>query len=73
MPKDNLKDKGFVNAEDIVGKRNPRYDEDNVVAETSELVFGVKSKITLGGSSEGPGNYGQATVAFLKKGLEKIK
>ena len=57
----------------IISRRNVKYDEDNVAAETSELVFGIKPKITLGGSSNDIGNYENATRSMIQKGLEKIQ
>jgi len=61
--------KGFIKAEDIIGVRNPRYDEDNIAFETAKLYYppGILR------STQNIGHYEDASRNMILQGLAKIR
>jgi len=42
------KARGFITAEEVIGIRNPDYDEDNIYAETLRQIPGLGREIRIG-------------------------
>jgi len=63
---------GFVGAEDIIGVRNPNYNEDNVFYETMKY-FRLIPQISLTGDGRDIGAYELASRRFIKNGLAQIR
>ena len=63
--------KGYVTAEEVIGVRNPTYDEDNIAFETF-LVFPFL-RVPLRESTGSITRLEQASRAMIQRGLARIQ
>jgi len=70
---------GFIRVEDVIGVRNPSYDEDNIAVETAELYAGIGGWGTVVLVSGVPravqdiGNYEKASRKMIQERLAQIQ
>jgi len=65
--------RGFVRAEEVIGVRNPVYDEDNINFETARI-YGLIPVDTLAGRRDSSiGNYERASRKLIQRGLVSIR
>jgi len=46
--KSRIRNPGYVTAEEVIGVRNPNYDEDNIYDETLRQIPGLRREIRMG-------------------------
>jgi len=64
--------RGFVRAEDVIGIRNPAYNEDNINFETARI-YGLIPRISLGSNQRDIAAYEDASRKLIQRGLVKIR
>ncbi|MFA4953471.1 MAG: hypothetical protein WC584_04575 [Candidatus Pacearchaeota archaeon] len=76
MSSKKLVNRGYVNAESIIGIRNPTYDEDNLNYE-ARMIMGPRHQITLTTPSprpiQGIDIYEKASLRMIKKAIDRIR
>ena len=64
--------RGYVNAEDVIGVRKPKYDEDNIRVETGKVFPCLKVRIIPYDRFEVIRRLEKGSKEMIEEGLEKL-